>query len=276
MGTKATAIIPTFGNARFARWAIKSVQHQTVRNIEICIICDGSPEEMVSFFKNMEREDSRIKVFEFPKSPRTGEPYRDAVIKQTKGRIICYCSHDDLWLPHHIEEMERSLKKCWFTHSIHAFVNLPGDVKDDGTLFGGILWADLKDQEIINKMFQGENFFGLTFGAHTRKSYDKLEEGWATTPSKDVPTDLYMWRKFLSAFRKRCKTTMKITALNFQQITRKDWTEEERDDELKLYFEKIQGPAFLKKVDKLFFKWCPPQYQERERNLFKKLRKLFK
>jgi glycosyltransferase involved in cell wall biosynthesis len=77
--TIATVIIPTFGNATFAGWAIKSVQNQTVKNIEICIICDGSPENMVSFFRNIEKEDSRVKVFVFPKSPRTGEPYRDII-----------------------------------------------------------------------------------------------------------------------------------------------------------------------------------------------------
>ena len=81
MEARATVIIPTYGNASFARWAIKSVQQQTVKDIEICIICDGSPENMVSFFKAMSKEDSRLKVYEYPKSPRTGEPYRDIVIK---------------------------------------------------------------------------------------------------------------------------------------------------------------------------------------------------
>ena len=116
MDARATVIIPTFGNATFARWAIKSVQQQTVKDIEICIICDGSTEHMISFFKNMEEEDPRLKVFVFPKSPRAGEPYRDIVIKQTTGRNICYCSHDDLWLPYHIQEIEQSLNICCFTH----------------------------------------------------------------------------------------------------------------------------------------------------------------
>ena len=194
---------------------LKAFNNQTVKDIEICIICDGSPENMVSFFQNMEKEDPRIKVFTFPKSPRTGEPYRDIVIKQTTGKIICYCSHDDLWLPNHVQVMEKTLKKCCFTHSLHAFVNLPEAIKDENTLLGGILWINL-NQEIIKKMQGGENFFGLTFGAHTRKSYNELEEGWVTTPLKDIPTDLYMWRKFLAAFGKHCKTTMKVTALNFR------------------------------------------------------------
>ena len=255
MDARATVIIPTFGNATFARWAIKSVQQQTVNDIEICIICDGSPEHMISFFKNMEGEDPRLKVFVFPKSPRAGEPYRDIVIKQTTGRIICYCSHDDLWLPYHIQEIEQSLNICCFTHSLHAFVNSPEYIKNENSLFGSIYWINLENQKIVRKMQSGGNYFGLTFGAHTRESYNTLEEGWVTTPRKDIPTDLYMWCKFLSAYGNRCKTTKRVTALNFPKIIRKNWSEQERDDELALYFQKIQDPAFLRKIDKVCLRY---------------------
>jgi glycosyltransferase involved in cell wall biosynthesis len=57
---RATVIIPTFGNARFARWAVKSVQNQNVNDIEICIICDGSPDAMVAVFEVMVRDDTRL------------------------------------------------------------------------------------------------------------------------------------------------------------------------------------------------------------------------
>ncbi len=269
MDVRATVIIPTFGNAKFARWAIKSVQQQTVKDIEICIICDGSPEDMISFFKDVAKEDARLKVFVFPKSPRTGEPYRDIIIKQTTGNIICYCGHDDLWLPYHIQEMEKSLKRCWFTHSFHTFINLPETIKNENDLSAGIHWINLKDREIIKRMHSGENFFGLTFGAHTRKSYIELQEGWVTTPQKDIPTDLYMWRKFLSAYGNRCKTTMKVTALNFQQTIRKDWSEQERDDELKHYFEKIHDSAFLREVDRLCSRYRLTFFYQKIKNLMK-------
>ena len=129
MSARATIIIPTFAQARFARWAVKSVQQQTVREIEICIICDGSPPEMVSFFEDMAKEDSRICVFAYSKSPRTGEPYRDEVIRKMTGKIVCYCCHDDLWFPDHIETMEKALQKFDFTHTYHAIVNNPKMIK---------------------------------------------------------------------------------------------------------------------------------------------------
>jgi glycosyltransferase involved in cell wall biosynthesis len=276
MQTRATVIIPTYGNAKFALWAIKSVQQQTVKDIEICIICDGSPEHMVSFFKELGKEDNRIKVYVYPKSPRTGEPYRDIVIKETTGKIICYCGHDDLWFPYHIEALEDTLRKCWFTHSLHAFMNLPENIKDDQTILGRVNWIDLKNPTGIKKMLGGENFFGLTYVAHRRECYYELKEGWATTPS-EYPTDFYMWCKFLTAFEKHCQTTGKVTALNFQKVLRKDWSEQKRDDELRYYYEKIQDPVFLRNINKLSLGFCPfslRPFQKIKFHFYRKMRKL--
>jgi glycosyltransferase involved in cell wall biosynthesis len=258
---RATVIIPTFGNAEFACWAVKSVQQQTVKEIEICIICDGSPENMISFFRGMANDDPRIKVYGFPKSPRTGEPYRDTVIRRTTGEIICYCSHDDLWLPYHLEEMEKTLKKCRFTHSLHASVNLPEKIGDENTLFGSICCINLENQKTVRKMQEGNNYFGLTFGAHTRESYNGLMEGWVTTPRPEIPTDLYMWCKLIAVAGNRRKTTMKITALSFPQIHRNDWSEQERDAELKQYFDKLQDPVFLRNIELISSRFHPSLFR---------------
>jgi len=254
MGVRATVIIPTFGEALFAQWAVKSVQSQTVKELEICVICDGSPEHMISFFTDMSREDSRIMVYRYPKSPRTGEPYRDTVIKQTTGNIICYCAHDDLWLPNHVEEMEASLKTSSFTHSLHVNVNLPEKIKGRDSLFSHIFFINIRKSSAQRKMMKGTNFFGLTYGAHTRDSYFRLKSGWVTTPQKDVPTDLYMWRKFLAAFPDECQTIMKITAFKFPIGPRKNWSQQQRSDELRYYFIKIQNPDFAYTISKYYLR----------------------
>ncbi len=255
MEVRATVIIPTFGQASFAQWAIKSVQTQTIPEMEICIICDGSPESMVTFLKKMAQEDPRIQVFSFPKSPRTGEPYRDFVIRQTTGKIICYCSHDDLWLPNHLQEMEDALQKCRFAHSLDAVVNPPEKVRAQQGLFERIYVDNIKDRRTARKMFAGDNCFGLTYGAHTRDSYFALREGWVTTPREDVPTDLYMWCKFLAAFPHECKTLMQVTALNFTYRCRKAWSEQQRDDELRYYYGRIQDPEFPKLVSRYLLRF---------------------
>jgi glycosyltransferase involved in cell wall biosynthesis len=258
---KATVIIPTFGEAAFSRWAIRSVQDQTVADIEICIICDGSSEAMLSFFEAIAEEDPRVRVFSFPKAPRTGEPYRDEVIGRTNAPIICYCGHDDLWLPFHVEEMARTLRRAAFTHSLHAWVNMPEAMADEEDLFERIFVADLVDPKIREDMMAGNNHFGLTFGAHTRKAYRALDEPWVTTPIAEMPTDLYMWQKFLTAHPKRLRTTRKITALSFPRIQRGDWSDEQRCDELERWYGRMREPGFAGLVEKRLAEVLPPRPQ---------------
>ena len=246
MSARATVIIPTYGEAYFAKWAVKSVQQQTVRDIEICIICDGSPLNMVEFFREMANEDSRIRVYSYPKSPRAGEPYRDEVIRRTTGRIICYCCHDDLWLPNYVETVETALQSCSFTHSLQAIINVPEKIVDEDSVFSFVQLVDLENQEEIKRMLTEVYGFGLTFGAHTRDIYNQLEEGWVTTPIAGLATDLYMWRKVVSLKDVKLKTIPKILALNLQKPARLDWPQEERYAELENYFSKLADQHFLR------------------------------
>ncbi len=272
METRATVIIPTFGDAKFAQWAIRSVRDQTVADIEICIICDGSPDHMVSFFKSMEKEDHRIKIFTFPKSPRTGEPYRDIVIKQTTGKNIFYCSHDDLWLPDHVQELENSLFKYRFTHSLPTCVLVPENMIEEFHFPISVGWFDLTKKKNRRKLLKGHDYFPLSFGGHTRQCYAELDEGWVTTPGKDIATDVYMWRKFVSANPDQCLTTMKVTALKFPYPLRKNWSEDKRDAELKFYYGKIHDPDFIRMIDGYTDGVCPPHFQVILRNGLSKWR----
>jgi len=260
----ATVLIPTFGQATFAHWTIESVRRQTIKDIEIFVICDGSPPEMVSFFKAIAKEDSRIRVFWYQKSERNGEPYRDLVIKnEARGKYIYYCSHDDLWFPTHIEELGRVLKHKCFCHSIHASVGLGEAEFNEDTFIDMVIYADLEIASFRKRMLNTnvpKNFFGLTYGAHTRKAYLQLKEGWTTTPP-GIWTDLYMWRKFLTRFAKYCGTCKVVTALNFPAYQRNGWSEQRREEELAFYFKKILEPGFIEKVNEIARKsinkvWC--------------------
>ncbi|MEM5770872.1 MAG: hypothetical protein AAGU32_21710, partial [Bacillota bacterium] len=102
---------------------------------------------------------------------------------------------------------------------------------------------------------------------------NRLEEGWISTPITDIPTDLYMWNKFLSGEKFTFKTTMKITALNFPLHQRKEWTEQKRDAELQKYFRMMENPQFLRnsveilfnkyQKEKMMFEWRINELQER-------------
>lgn len=250
---RATVLFPTYGNAPFAEWALQSVCEQTVENIEIFVVCDGSPPQMVSVFNRFAAKDRRIKVFVFEKSQRTGEVYRDQLIRsKAQGGNVFYCSHDDLWLPDHISKLEKVLRKYCFAHSMHAAVNLAESGCSEKNLFHSVIYADLSDRGYRAKMLseaRAENLFGLTFAAHRRNSYLDLPAGWTTTPP-GIWTDLYMWRKFLGHFGDACGTCQNITALNFPAPVRMHLTPEERAGELAFFYKKIQEKDFVLRIRK--------------------------
>jgi glycosyltransferase involved in cell wall biosynthesis len=242
-------IIPTFGEAPFARWAIESVQRQTVRDLQILIICDGSPHSMRSLLDEVAAQDPRIQVFRFRKSKRTGEPYRDLLIRRrARGANIFYCCHDDLWFPNHVEVLSAVLQNASFAHSLRASVRPDAQLADP--FFADLLYVDLELESYRRRMLDVagmENFFGLSSAAHTRAAYFRLRHGWATTPP-GIWTDLHMWRKFLEAMPSECATSMRVSALTFPAPARRRWSASRRSKELAHYSQQLRDPAFIRKV----------------------------
>ena len=96
---RASVLLPTHEHAATLPFAVASVQAQGADDIEILIVGDGVNDTLRATAKRLAADDSRIKFFDFPKGPRHGEIHRDVVLRQARGRIICYQCDDDLWLP---------------------------------------------------------------------------------------------------------------------------------------------------------------------------------
>jgi len=132
---------------------------------------------------------------------------------------------------------------------------------------GSSIYADLAVAEYRDRMQNvafPENFFGLTYGAHTREAYLLLQEGWTTTP-RGISTDLYMWRKFLARFPLGCCTGKKVTALNFSASLRREWSEQKQKDVKAFYFNKILEPEFIKKVNEIVLQTLSAQAAEEKK-----------
>src|SRR2546430_8840166 len=64
------------------------------------------------FFFLMIRRPPRSTLFPYTTlfRSRNGEIHRDGVLRQARGRIVCYQADDDLWLPGHFADMEADRK----------------------------------------------------------------------------------------------------------------------------------------------------------------------
>jgi hypothetical protein len=196
----------------------------------------------------LQRTDPRIHFFDLPKAPHRGELNRDYVMRQAKGRIICHHNDDDLWLPRHIELLERALDDADFVGAMQVNVDTDGKVRG--------YYFDLERQEFVEPWLEWipNNFgswacngFSPIFVGHRLDAFLRLPEGWTTTPA-GLPADQVMWHKFLRQPWCRVKFLRWPIALQFPSPDRADWTPHQRAEELRHWTEIVESPDYAARI----------------------------
>lgn len=97
-----SVIIPTHNRCDLLGRAIESVQKQTINDIEIIVVSDGSEDGTDEIMKKY-IEDPRVKYISyFP--ARGGNVARNIGIKNSIGDYIAFLDDDDEWLPTKLEK----------------------------------------------------------------------------------------------------------------------------------------------------------------------------
>lgn len=238
-----SVLIPTHGRrAATLPFAVASVQAQGIDDIEILIVGDGVDDPVRSAVERLRAADPRIRFFDFPKAPRNGESHRDGVLRQARGRIVCYQADDDLWLPGHLQDMQAALEDADFVGAMHVNVELDGRIRG---YFFDIERPEFRDLWVSWQAHPygpwASNGFGLAFGAHRLDAYLRLPEGWTTTPP-GLATDQFMWTKFAREPWCRIRALQWPVSLHFPAPDRRNWTDQQRADELARWTEIIARP----------------------------------
>ena len=203
---------------------------------------------MRSTVERLRAADARIRFFDFPKGPRNGEIHRDGVLRQARGRIVCYQAHDDLWLPGHLAEMEAALENADFVGAMHVNVELEDRVRG---YFFDIERPEFRDLWVSWQAHPygawASNGFGLAFAGHRLEAYLRLPEGWTTTPT-GLPTDQFMWTKFARQPWCRIRSLQWPVSLHFPAPDRRNWTEQQRVEELVRWTEMIARPDGMEHI----------------------------
>ncbi len=231
---RATILIPTHDHGPTLRYSVGSALAQTVRDLEVFVIGDGAPDETRDLMEGIVRTDARVRYFDHPKGPRHGELHRHAALAGAQGRIVCYLADDDLFLPDHVETMDRLLRDADFAHS------LPTGIHPDGSIDVWII--DLARTFYRRLMLSGRNRIPLSCGAHTLAFYRALPHGWRTTPA-GTHTDLYMWQQFLSIPGVRAASGMRPTSIHFPGPERRGVPIRRRVEELERWCRRLGHPG---------------------------------
>ena len=92
---KVSVIIPVYNVEKYLRECLDSVINQTLKDIEIICVDDGSTDKSPDILQEYQNKDKRIKVFS---QKNLSQGYaRNRAIKIAKGDYICFVDSDD-WI----------------------------------------------------------------------------------------------------------------------------------------------------------------------------------
>jgi len=90
---KVSVVIPVYDTEKYLEKCIESVLNQTLQDIEIIIVNDGSPDESLNIMKRYAEQDNRIVIFDIPN--QGVDVARNIGIEHAKGDYILFLDSDD-------------------------------------------------------------------------------------------------------------------------------------------------------------------------------------
>ena len=100
---KISVIVPVYNTEKYLDECLNSVENQTLKDIEIICVNDGSTDKSLEILNNHAGKDSRIKVID--KENGGVSKARNAGMKIAKGEYITFLDSDDLLSPIAYEKM---------------------------------------------------------------------------------------------------------------------------------------------------------------------------
>lgn len=100
---KVSVIIPVYNTEKYLEECLNSVENQTLKDIEIICVNDGSTDKSLEILNNHANKDSRIKVI----SQENGgvSHARNTGMSKAKGKYIAFFDSDDILSPIAYEKM---------------------------------------------------------------------------------------------------------------------------------------------------------------------------
>jgi len=106
-----SVVIPAFNRATYITRALRSVQNQTFRDLEIIVVNDGSTDNTEEIVTRFASSDHRVRWISHPIN-KGAQAARNTGARVAMGNWIAYQDSDDEWLPNSLElrlaEAERS------------------------------------------------------------------------------------------------------------------------------------------------------------------------
>lgn len=107
---KVSIIIPVYNTEKYVEEAVRSIMNQTLKEIEIIIINDGSTDNSLTIIQKLAKEDPRIQIYSQKNEGQSIS--RNKGLKIAKGDYIYFMDSDD-----YLEA--DALNQCYIQSKIH-------------------------------------------------------------------------------------------------------------------------------------------------------------
>lgn len=104
---KVSVIIPVYNTEKYVREAVESIMHQTIQELEIIIINDGSTDNSLELVKELATKDNRILIYS--QTNQGLSMARNAGISYACGKYIYFMDSDDIL---ECDALELCYRKC--------------------------------------------------------------------------------------------------------------------------------------------------------------------
>lgn len=119
-----SVIIPAYNSTLYISEALDSVFAQTFSDYEVIVVNDGSPDTVDLERVLVPYRDSIIYIKQGNRGPSAA---RNRAIKEARGEYVALLDSDDAWLPQHLAEQVRALRRHHSLDLIYADAALFGD-----------------------------------------------------------------------------------------------------------------------------------------------------
>jgi glycosyltransferase involved in cell wall biosynthesis len=105
MRPAVSVVMPVYNNAVHLPAAIDSILCQTLSDLELIVVDDGSTDACAEIAAEFARRDSRVRVFGRARDPAlvSGARAANAGIAETRGKYVARMDSDDIALPNRLE-----------------------------------------------------------------------------------------------------------------------------------------------------------------------------
>lgn len=113
---KVSIIMPIYNRAKVLPKAVRSVLNQTLHEIELLCVNDGSTDDSIKVLKRIAREDSRVRILS--QRNKGAGPARNYGLKRARGEFVAFLDSDDWYASNYVLEklyhkaIENHVKIC--------------------------------------------------------------------------------------------------------------------------------------------------------------------